>query len=275
MELKFEFFNEPTIGTYVQLHDIYEDNIIPEHTHDFYEIIIVIAGGVIHAVNDCEQPLKVGDIVFTRPADKHFYKESFHASVINIAFTAEVMHGFELILNPARFIRLLGEPIPVVKSVGEVVSNRLLSEVKNTYALERNNLKWEVALKDIIYRLFCYGITEENGGSEPSWLTELMKQMEKPQNFVVGCKRLYEIAGRTPEHVSRQIKIHLNLTPTAYINGLRMNYAMNQLILTSNSIMDICFNAGFDNLAYFYRLFKHETGISPLKYRNLNKVKII
>ena len=275
MELKFEFFNKPDIGTYVQLHDIEEDNIIPQHTHDFYEIVIIIAGSVIHAVNGTKQILKTGDVVYIRPADKHYYKESFHASVINIAFTADVMHGFELIFGPARFIQLKKEPFPVVKSLGELVCDRLKSEVENTYALENNSIIWEAALKNIIYQLFCYLIIDEKESDMPGWLIELVKQMEKPENFITGYKRLYEIADKSPEHISRQMKMYLKLTPTEFVNGLRMNYVKNQLISTNDSIIEICYNAGFDNLSYFYRLFKLKNGISPLKFRNINKVRLI
>ncbi|NLY97701.1 MAG: AraC family transcriptional regulator, partial [Clostridiaceae bacterium] len=32
-------------------------------------------------------------------------------------------------------------------------------------------------------------------------------------------------------------------------------------------VYDICFAVGFNNINYFNRLFKQQTGLSPLQYR--------
>ncbi|MGD8778878.1 MAG: helix-turn-helix domain-containing protein [Ignavibacteria bacterium] len=41
------------------------------------------------------------------------------------------------------------------------------------------------------------------------------------------------------------------------MNQLRIDYACKLLIDNSSSIPQICYEAGFNNLSYFNRIFKH------------------
>ena len=46
------------------------------------------------------------------------------------------------------------------------------------------------------------------------------------------------------------------MSPTQYINELRMSYAENLLLNTDMEIVDISLEIGLDNVSYFYDLFK-------------------
>jgi AraC family cel operon transcriptional repressor len=62
-------------------------------------------------------------------------------------------------------------------------------------------------------------------------------------------------------------KQRLNITPTTYINRLRLNFARYMLLTTDMSIIEISMYAGFDNLSYFYRLFKQRFSLTPADLR--------
>jgi AraC family cel operon transcriptional repressor len=72
---------------------------------------------------------------------------------------------------------------------------------------------------------------------------------------------------KTQEHVTRSFKKHLNMTPTVFINNLRLNKAAFLLTSTDKSIFDISFVCGFESISYFNRLFKEKYYFSPNKYR--------
>ena len=44
-----------------------------KHWHDYFEIFLMIEGKTVHQVNDIEQNLDEGYLVFIRPGDVHFY----------------------------------------------------------------------------------------------------------------------------------------------------------------------------------------------------------
>ena len=60
-------------------------------------------------------------------------------------------------------------------------------------------------------------------------------------------------------------------TPIEYINGLRINRAMQLLADTETSMADISDGIGFCNPNYFHKIFKQYIDMSPLAYRKSSK----
>ena len=63
------------------------------------------------------------------------------------------------------------------------------------------------------------------------------------------------------------------MTMTAYIAKKRMDNAQELLKSTTLPVQDIASLSGYDDAAYFTRLFKKKTGISPRDYRKTNEGK--
>lgn len=61
-------------------------------------------------------------------------------------------------------------------------------------------------------------------------------------------------------------------TPINYLNECKMNYAKDLLINTRMQIVAISLEIGYDSLSYFIKKFTQTFGITPLKYRKLNKI---
>ena len=58
------------------------------------------------------------------------------------------------------------------------------------------------------------------------------------------------------------------ISPVRYINQLRLSHAKEFLLQTEYKLNEISGLSGFNNLCYFCRLFKKETGLTPTEYRN-------
>jgi AraC family cel operon transcriptional repressor len=102
----------------------------------------------------------------------------------------------------------------------------------------------------------------------PPWIERVLNEMNRPQNYVQGVQVLYDIACRSPEHVCREFKKHLNQTPTEVVNQIRMQEAIQLLLYTNYKIIDICENVGFGNLSHFNHWFKKIYSMSPQEFRN-------
>jgi AraC family transcriptional regulator of arabinose operon len=59
------------------------------------------------------------------------------------------------------------------------------------------------------------------------------------------------------------------LSPIDYIIKERMRLAKRCLKNPALSVTEICFKAGFNNLAYFTRMFRQFEGMTPTEYRTL------
>lgn len=58
-----------------------------------------------------------------------------------------------------------------------------------------------------------------------------------------------------------------NMTPLRYLHRARIDYAKKRLSGSGDSIAAVCFEAGFNDLSFFYRVFRKFTGKSPRAYR--------
>jgi AraC-like DNA-binding protein len=61
-----------------------------------------------------------------------------------------------------------------------------------------------------------------------------------------------------------------------YLNDLRIGEASRMLLETTNTISEISFNCGFNNISNFNRIFKKKKGVIPSLFRdnNINKITI-
>jgi AraC-like DNA-binding protein len=66
---------------------------------------------------------------------------------------------------------------------------------------------------------------------------------------------------------SRYFKHHTRKTFSDYITELRISHACNLLMMDDQSIAQISFDSGFENLSNFYKHFRRITGIIPKEYR--------
>jgi len=76
----------------------------------------------------------------------------------------------------------------------------------------------------------------------------------------------------SPRYLSDLLKQETGKTAMELLHIYLVNEAKNRLISDSQSVSEIAYDLGFENLPYFSRLFKKETGLSPnqFKKRQLN-----
>ncbi|WP_028776074.1 bifunctional transcriptional activator/DNA repair enzyme AdaA [Shimazuella kribbensis] len=74
----------------------------------------------------------------------------------------------------------------------------------------------------------------------------------------------------SPFHLQRTFKQIKSISPTEYIQEIRISKAMEYLTASGFSVMDIALAVGISNMAYFGTLFKQKTGYTPTAYRQLN-----
>ena len=56
-------------------------------------------------------------------------------------------------------------------------------------------------------------------------------------------------------------------SPIAYVNRARIRLAKRELLRTDDSAKEIAHRCGFENVNYFFRVFKRLCGLTPLEYR--------
>lgn len=73
-------------------------------------------------------------------------------------------------------------------------------------------------------------------------------------------------------HIINVFKQEYEMTPIAYINRLRIDRAEQLLEVTSQSVESICYQCGFNDYAYFYKLFQRAHHMSPTRWRTQKRL---
>src|SRR4051812_36933005 len=103
------------------------------------------------------------------------------------------------------------------------------------------------------------------GGAEETRLdTPTMSRESSPVESQVNCAReLARQCGYSLPHFSRVFKRTVGQSPKSLVTELRIDHARQLLIDSDLTISEISDNLGFDNVAYFPRLFRAKLRLSP------------
>jgi len=251
------------------------NHAFPLHSHDFYEIFLILAGRCTHLINGEQQTLEEYEMVLIRPGDTHgydFYDDS-DCRFMNVNFYPEVVErSFEFAGSPGFASRMKQAKLPPVLRLAPPDMDALTrkgSQIGLYASIDKAKAR-SVARSWLIDALTLYfvGNRDEDQKAMPPWLDHLLLELQKKENFAGGLDRLAELSGRSAGHLNRVFKQYLQTTPTAYLNRLRLTHARNLLLTTNLDIMEAAYEAGFDNLSHFYHLFKKQYGVSPGKTRS-------
>lgn len=114
-------------------------------------------------------------------------------------------------------------------------------------------------------------------GSEmlPAHTSALVKRavVYLQQNFARPLSRweVAEAVGVSEDYLTRVFNRELEISPWDYLNRYRIVNAQNLLKTTTHSIGSIAHQVGYNDQAYFARVFSKQTGMSPQAYRDKNE----
>ena len=250
------------------------------HDHDYYEFFLIIKGSVDHFINQKRMVLKKGHILFIRPQDFHSYKPIGNDfQLINLAILKKTIDELTTYLGKGfDKEKVLNGPMPPMVLLSESDLSSILRRFEKLNTLPVNDkTRLNTELRVILVFLFSsYFLPSGNPNNNiPEWLNLTISEMQKPDNFKMGTEVIKEIACKSNEHISRSFKKYLNKTPTQFVNDLRLNFAANQIRFSSKRILDIAYEAGFENLSNFHRQFKSAFHHTPNDFRKLHYREIV
>lgn len=111
-------------------------------------------------------------------------------------------------------------------------------------------------------------LKDKSQTAPPAWFLQLINRMAQPDFFTSDRTDIFKELHYSQEYICRIFKMHLQETPTSYINHKRLDFAAFLLCHTDKTIKEVCYESGFNNLAYFNRLFKNRFKITPSKFRH-------
>lgn len=242
----------------------------PLHSHDFFEFFYIVSGRAIHNINGEKRLIQEGDFTLIRPNDIHSYEaiNNWDIEIISTGFSKEEFYAAISYLD-ADAQRILSCEFPLTISFSGVRQKEIQQKMMNI-SNKAHGSERRTYFRSLLIEILYIFLMEEHEESIiiPEHIAKIITEMKKKENFTVGLKRMLEISCISQEHLTREFKKHLNLTPTEFINLQRLDYAAHLLSLGGDAqIVDVCFECGFSSVSHFYHKFKEYFGYSPAKFK--------
>ncbi len=237
----------------------------PLHCHDYYEVFYVDSGLCAHEINGAHEVLEPGSLAFIRPDDMHALSSGGPETcrIINLMVRPETAdhlaerYGEDL---SHRFFWARGAQ-PVCLRMTPERRALVLSLFRGLQTGPRSLGRLEAFLLSLMIELT--DLPAQSAPAMPPWLAQACDAARRPEIYRRGASGLVEAAGRGHEHVCRQMKRHLGLTPSAYVNRIRMDRAGVLLATGEMSLAHVASEVGLENLSHFHRLFRAHHGLTP------------
>lgn len=96
-----------------------------------------------------------------------------------------------------------------------------------------------------------------------------LRLMQEQFTEELAMDKLAREVGLSRPHFFKLFKKQMGITPNLYLNTLRAEHAIEELMSTDKSVTDIGHDLGFSSQASFTRFFASNVGIPPSEYRRV------
>ena len=262
----------------------------PIHNHEVFELNFVEhAPGVRRVVGDSYEVIGEYDLaIITGPDLEHVWEQNTCTSEnireITVHFYFDLGEDGFLAHNPFMSLRKmllearkgLAFPLDDIMRVYTLLDT--LSSVKEGfYAVSQfMTILYELSKSRDMHTLASSSYAKVAVESDSRRVLKVKNYIAKNYTEEIRLNTLADIAGMSPSAFSRFFKSHTGRTLSEYIIEQRLGYASRMLVDTTNSVAEICYACGFNNLSNFNRIFKKKKNCSPTEFReNYHKTRII
>lgn len=252
------------------------------HTHDFFELVLILDGAAVHLTREANYPLAPGDCFVIQPGVAHGYGQTSQLELCNILFDPGRLSLPREELSPLPGYHALFELEPSFRK-----THRFQSRLFLPPELRRQVMEWAVQLEEelkakqdgyrflglaLLVRIIGFLSRAYTSMTAPASRTLLavnrvVTHMEHHYADSMRLADLARMARMCERNLQRYFLQAFGMTPIDYLNRLRIDKACHLLAKRELSVSQVADAVGIANSNYFARLFHRLTGVSPTAYR--------
>ena len=249
------------------------------------EIIEITAGNVLVQIGTEFAEAKAGDFLYVPPTmvfrveakegEAGMRSMVFDSSIIEVNmenFDTEIFYMFYVQSKNKIVVFEEGHPVHdtlskyMQESYDEYISKDVCYKLPiraNIYLMMTSLLRYYCGSKDELDRMIYHNVMR---------LRPIITYISNHYKEKIYIETMSDMITVSPDYFTKMFKDSIGRTPIDYINGLRINRAMQMLATTDTSVNDISDQLGFSNSNYFHKIFKQYMDTSPAAYRKMVKM---
>ncbi|MGM7722330.1 helix-turn-helix domain-containing protein [Metabacillus sp. Hm71] len=267
------------------------DNIPPAHAHEFVELVYVVQGEAKHLFEGQSYMIKTNDVFIINPGEVHTFsiEKGQSLEIINCLFLPSLIQDSWLkemgvsqsmdyfYIHPfldknERFHHLLnltGSNSARILSLLEGMMHEYLRENPCYPTLIRLQL---VELLIQLSRIYNERKGMENHSHRRKSENDLLIQricgyLSRNYDQKITIQSLCHLFNLSPRHLNRLFKQETDQTVVEMLHKIRIEKAKQFLLETDDKVINVAIKVGYDDPAFFSRLFRRIVGCSPGKYK--------
>ena len=275
-DLKFPF----------KMYSVQGEGIICAGFHErAMEIIEITLGNVLVQIGTEFAEAKAGDFLYVPPTmvfrveakegEAGMRSMVFDSSIIEVNmenFDTEIFYMFYVQSKNKIVVFEEGHPVHdtlsqyMQESYDEYISKDVCYKLPiraNIYLMMTSLLRYYCGSKNELDRMIYHNVMR---------LRPIITYIAEHYKEKIYIETMSEMITVSPDYFTKMFKDSIGRTPIDYINGLRINRAMQMLATTDTSVNDISDELGFSNSNYFHTIFKQYMETSPAAYRKMVKM---
>lgn len=262
-----EYFSD-----YYNLRNLKEEWDMPIHSHNVYELYYLFNGHVQYNIDGEIYDISGGDLVFIPPNVLHkttslslehqrfvinFKKESVPKNILSA-----INKAFE-----TNCLKVPHKKRTQIERMFIEINEEI--EINDEYSKENVDLGLRRLLIFIIRN--APKMMEERVKSVPVFVNDIVEFIKLNYHDDISLAVIAKHINMNEAYISRKFKEIVGRGISEYINVVRIEMAIKLLLQTNFSVTRIATDVGFNNSSYFASVFEQMIGVTPKKYRTINK----
>lgn len=261
----------------------------PLHKHDELELnFIENCSGAKRIVGDNIEMLQNYDLVLIGGGLEHAWEQdecvSTNMREITIQFSANLFGSELLEKNQMASLKRLMQnakngiafEMPAIMRIYDRINEITHTQPGFYRVLKLFEILYELSIVDDYHLLTSSAFAHVQSTPDSRRVKRVEDFIDKNYRDEIRLQQLADIANMTPTAFSRFFRLRTGRSISEYIIDVRLGHASRMLADSTNSVVEICYDCGFNNVSNFNRIFKKKKGCTPTEFReNYHKNKVI
>ena len=241
----------------------------PLHLHPHMELFLVFSGEILVTVRDQERIMTAGTMAVVFPNEIHSYTalvSDVSAALVfwDLSYTGQEMNTL-----------LMNHPVQPFLEIEQLHPNvlYLIMELIEEQKKEEHSPVYAPLIQLLLARLLPSLTLQKNRSNDfPELTYQISNYISEHFHEPLTLGQLAQHLGISKSHLSHLFSEKMGQNFASYLSSIRLSSACRLLIETNLSVTDIAEKSGFESQRSFFRTFKSHFGVTPLKYRQFNRI---